>query len=365
MKANYIFDEDWKVLIKFFPASWTVMSRKTGAFTRNRKIKSVKILLRLLLIHLVEGCSLRETSAIAKASGLCDISDVGILKRLRYSSEWFRWMSVELLKNFEIKGFLPPRWLADFNVKSVDASVITEPGSTGSDWRLHYNMNLYNLQCEEFVITGPSKGESFKNFKVLENDLLIGDRAYGRLAGFEHVIKNGGNYIARMKKDAFWIRTEDDEKADIIKLVKHLKYGETADLNVEGYTKKGLSQKMRLCILRKSKLETEKAVKLAKRRASRSQYKLKPETLEYCKYFIIATSLGDEISAKKILDLYRFRWQVEIAFKRLKGILGLGHLPKKDEDSCKAWLHGKMFIALLSQIIVEEGRKISPWGYSL
>jgi|GEM_PF-3181205 hypothetical protein len=30
------------------------------------------------------------------------------------------------------------KWLKEYQVRSVDASVITEPGSTVTDWRLHY-----------------------------------------------------------------------------------------------------------------------------------------------------------------------------------------------------------------------------------
>lgn len=364
METNNIFKEDWNVLLKFFPPGWVAKAKDTGAFTRSRNIKSAKYLLRILLIHLAEGCSLRETAARASMGKLGNISDVALLKRLQTSSEWFRWMSVELLKHqgFEISTL--PNWLKNYTIKSVDASIITEPGSTGSDWRLHYIINLYNLQCDQFIISKPKLGESFKNFQVSKGDLFIGDRAYGRLAGFQYVIDREGDYISRIKKDAFSIRINNLE-VDIIDQIKDLKYGQICDLKVEAFTKGGFNQKLRLCVLKKSKIEAEKSIKLAKRRASRGQYKLKPETLEYCKYFILATSLKEEITAKQILDLYRFRWQVEIAFKRLKSILGLSHLPKKDEKSCMAWLHGKMFVALLSQRIVEEGRKFSPWGYPI
>jgi len=73
----------------------------------------------------------------------------------------------------------------------------------------------------------------------------------------------------------------------------------------------------------------------------------------------------DSISAASILELYRLRWQIELAFKRLKSIFGLGHLPKKDKQSSQAWLHGKMFVAILTQIITDESQLFSPWGYPL
>ena len=34
-------------------------------------------------------------------------------------------------------------------------------------------------------------------------------------------------------------------------------------------------------------------------------------------------------------------------FKRFKSLAQLGHLPKYDDDSAKAWLYGKLLVALL------------------
>jgi hypothetical protein len=72
-----------------------------------------------------------------------------------------------------------------------------------------------------------------------------------------------------------------------------------------------------------------------------------------------------EAPASEILEWYRVRWQVELAFKRMKSLAQLGHLPKYDDRSSRAWLYGKLFIALITQKLVREGRDISPWGYKL
>ena len=63
------------------------------------------------------------------------------------------------------------------------------------------------------------------------------------------------------------------------------------------------------------------------------------------------------------MDLYRARWQVELAFKRLKSLFNFGHLPKHDEESAKAWLFGKLLVGLLSETIIEAADSVSPWGY--
>lgn len=364
MKANIqYFSEDWKVLSRFFPKGWKMQAKTLGALTRQRSINSVNKLLQLLLIHLADGFSLRETVAIAKRGNIADISDVALLKRLKSSSEWFRWMSLELLKRKGIDMKIP-RWLSGYNVKSIDASVITEPGSTGTDWRLHYSIYLFGLQCDQFIITQPNVGESFLNFKVEQGDLFIGDRAYGRFKSLKYVKDNGGDFIVRFKNKAFSLYC-DNEEFKVVEELKVLKVGQIREWPLIASTSEGTELNLRLCAIKKNKKAAEAAIKKVKKVASKKQKTIDPETLELHKYIIILTSLKQEISAKLISELYRCRWQVEIAFKRLKSIMGLGHLPKTDVQSCRAWLHGKMFVALLAQAIVDEGRLFSPWGYPL
>jgi IS4 transposase len=66
-----------------------------------------------------------------------------------------------------------------------------------------------------------------------------------------------------------------------------------------------------------------------------------------------------------VLEYYRFRWQIELLFKQLKSILAMGHLPKYDDQSSRAWLYGKLLVALLTQKLVRLGSAISPWGYDI
>ncbi len=364
MKAtiNYL-NEDWKVLSKFFPEGWEEQSRSLGALTRMRSVSSVSNLLQIFLIHLADGHSLRETVAIAKRAGIADLSDVALLKRLRSSSEWFRWMSLKLLNNRGIE-MKPHRKLARYSIKSIDASVITEPGSTGTNWRLHYSLNLFGLDCDQFIITQPSTGESFLNFKIDENDLLIADRAYGNLQGMKYVKEKGGEFIVRYRTKSFTL-THENKEFDLLKALRELKPRQIKEWNLTARTRDSGQLNLRICAIKKSKKAAEQAIKKARKVAIKKQKSVSEETLEMQKYVIIATSLPEEISAKLVLELYRCRWQVEIAFKRLKSILGLGHLPKFDEQSSKAWLHGKIFTALLSQAIVDQGRLFSPWGYPL
>ena len=95
--------------------------------------------------------------------------------------------------------------------------------------------------------------------------------------------------------------------------------------------------------------ERERTRKRLKRKESDKQISIRPETKLFNEYIVVVTSLSQGISYRDILELYRFRWQVEIYFKRLKSILDFGELPKKVSASVLSWLNGKLMVALLME----------------
>jgi hypothetical protein len=178
-------------------------------------------------------------------------------------------------------------------------------------------------------------------------------------------LDNHGHFLARLKNKAFTLYTTDEKKLDLLQEVSSLPIGQVKDFSVYGILPNKTSLEMRLLVVRKSDDAAAKSIKHAINDQKRKQRKLNSQTLDLHHFIILATSLPDTISSKEITDLYRMRWQIEIAFKRLKSIMGLGHLPKTDIQSCRAWLHGKLFVAQLVQSIVDEGSIFSPWGYPL
>jgi len=88
-------------------------------------------------------------------------------------------------------------------------------------------------------------------------------------------------------------------------------------------------------------------------------------TLEAAGYIFVFTTLGADVPATAILEIYRGRWQVELAFKRLKSLLALGHLKKVDPQGAKAWLQGKLLVAILIETLIALAERFFPWGYPL
>lgn len=355
-------EEDWAVLLSLFPEGWERQAKETGAMERQSGIKIPETLLRLFLLHVARGYSLRETAVRAKESGLATISDVGLLKRLRRSEDWLHWLCTQLVSE---NGVRMPQQKDQGAIRVVDGTIIKEPGKTGSQWRILYSMRLPDLRCDYFALTattGAGTGESFARLPVVKHDLILGDAGYGTAAGIGWVASQGGDVLVRINAQTLPLRQKRDGRFD---LLSHLQTLNTAgaigewrvrlpDTTIEG----------RVCALRKSEEAIQQAHRRIERRASKKQTKTKPETWEYAKYVAVFTTDRTTL-AETILEWYRVRWQIELTFKRLKSLAQLGHLPKYDDQSSRAWLYGKLFVALLTQKLVRIGRELSPWGYVL
>lgn len=358
--------EDWDVLTRFLPDGWQEQARLTGALRRARAFDA-DTLLRSLLIHLAQGCSLRETAARVSASGLASVSDVALWKRLRNSQEWFRWLSERLLERMGLHR-RDTSWSGGYRVILVDASAISEPGSTGTDWRLHYGVLLDSLQCEYFELTDVSGGETFRRFPVGPGDLLMGDRGYAQPPGIRYVATRGADTIVRINLPSVPLKTPGGCDFEQLPRLRKLGIGRAGewDAVLPGIKGKSADVPVRVCAIKKSNEATEQARKKILSIASKKGKKTKPETLEAAAYIVVLTTLPpSKLAAERVLEVYRARWQVELAFKRMKSIVGLGHLPKIDPESARAWLHGKLFVSLLTEAIVHESESFSPWGYPL
>ncbi len=169
--------EHWRILVRFLPKGWEQKAYDLGALARRRKIDSAETLLRLLLIHLADGKSLRTTAAYAKEVGLCDINDVALLHRLQVSERWLCCIAMELQKGLQGTP-LPDHLVKKYRIRFVDGTSISETGSAGTDWRIHYCFKLVNFICDSFIITTPEIGESFERYFVEQGDLMVGDRGY-------------------------------------------------------------------------------------------------------------------------------------------------------------------------------------------
>jgi hypothetical protein len=359
-------DENWEVLLGLLPSDWREQARKLGAVERLRGFTRIEDLLRTLLLHVAHGYSLRETVVRAKASGWGAVSDVALMKRLRQAESWLHLLCLRLL---EEDGVQAPPVPKGCRVRVLDGSVVKEPGRTGGQWRLHYSLQLPSMLCDHLEVTpveGRGVGEKLHRFPARRGDLVLADRGLCNPLGLAQLVQQGADVIVRVNTGSLPLRTRQGKRFDLLKRLSSLAApGKIAEWPVEvGIV--GQPVWGRLCALRKSAEQTQRTVRKIRRKAQRGGPAPKTETLVYAQYVLVFTTLsGTHWSARQVLEWYRLRWQIELIFKRLKTLLQLGHLPKYDEHSSKAWLYGKLFVALLAEKLIRVGRTVSPWGYLL
>ena len=365
MEAGNAVDEDWDLLVSFFPANWKHLARLSGALKGLRQDKSEENLIRVLMLHVGCGFSMRETVVRAKQANLADLSAVALLKRLRKSKDWLYRLCCAL---FEERGFQMKTPLKQ-SLRLIDSTLVKEPGKTGSLWRIHYSFQWPTLACDYFKITateGNGTGDSLRHFPLRPQDYVLADRGYCQASGIHFAVHNQAYVTVRLNPDSIRLQQGGGSGFSLAEKLKTVeKAGQIGQWKVLIPLEGSAPVPARLCVIRKSQAAIPLAQKKLRRRASKRGTELQPETLFYVQYVMVLTTFPEDFPAELILEWYRFRWQIELVFKRFKQIAQLGHLPKYDDESAKAWLYGKLFVALLTEKLIEHACAVSPWGYRL
>jgi hypothetical protein len=352
--------DDWQVVCQLLPVDWQEQARLLGALRRARGFPSAAVLLRTLLVHLAGGCSLKETATNAKQAGWCDVSAVALFKRLLASEQWLRWMANQLWQRQTV-----PPLPHGYRVRAIDATTIGRPGCRGTDWRVHFSVNLADLQCDFLQVTDAHGGETFQRIPVACGDLLLGDRYYSTPPGIAHVAQAGGHVLVRVNHKAlplFDVEGKPFRLADELRVTMVGQVREWPTVVCHG----PCNYQGRLVTVKRDRWSAALERRALRKRAAKKKKRPSEMALFLAGYFFVWTNVPAKIlDAATVLAWYRCRWQIELHIKRLKSILGLGDLPKRREDSCRAWLHGKLLVALLLERLLDNAEHFSPWGYKL
>jgi hypothetical protein len=367
METLELLEHEWTYLLGCIPEQQLDESaRSFGALTRRREVDSASTLLRMAMAYSCCELSLRQTAAWAVAAEIADISDVALLKRLRNAAPWLgHLLAIKLADSAPA----PAMETAGFRIRLVDATALSQPGSHGTDFRLHLGYDLERQAFDSLELTDNKGGETLTRFTFSPGELVLADRGYSHRRGLYSVVQAGADFLVRLSWAAIPLQTLEGAPFDLLAALRELPEAQPQSFAVQvaAAPKQGLPAfpvtLIALCRSEASADETRRRIMIHQ---TNQRYKLQPRTLEMAGYVCLLTSLTPaQLSAADALELYRFRWQIELAFKRLKSLLALGNLPAKDP----ALVHTIIYTKLLAALILNDytGRYLVffPWGYPL
>jgi len=333
-------------------------ARETGAFLRARGIDNAVVLLRLMLGYCLGGKGLRLTAAWAASLGLADVTNVALLYRLRLCGDWFAKLVGKALSE------ACPEAAQGRIIRIVDGTTVPKAGRKAKQdnglWRIHAAFDLPSERFSHFELTDGKGGERLDRIPVVKGEIRLADRAYLAADRIVYVLDGGGDIVIRAGwKRARWLDSEGAPFNLIAALKKAAPAGKI-DIPVWLGRKGRPALDLRLVAVRKPERAIAEAKRKARRAAQRERRNISKETLLAAEWVILVTSLKKETyAADDVLALYRLRWRIELAFKRLKSLIGLKEPPGFDERSAKPWVLAHLLLVLITEPLMSEF-EVSP-----
>ena len=356
--------DHWPEVSARFPAGFDMetTARSRGAFTRAREIKNPEALLRLALAYGGLGMSLRETCAWAEAGGIASLSDPSLLERLCKAGPWLGDIVAALIAG---QTKMPAGRWAGYRLRALDGTSICQPGADRTTWRLHVGYDLATGQVDQLELTDVHGAENLQRLTYRPGDIVLGDRYYARPRDLRPVIDAGADFIVRTGWNSLRLLQPNGEPLDLFAaLAAQAEQESEVQVRIhEGVTVAPPPGPLilRLVIRRKdpeqAEAEQKRLLKDAKKRGKQPD----PRSLEAAKYILLLTSLpAATFPPADILVLYRFRWQIELAFKRFKSLAGLDTLPAKKPELARAWIYARLIVVLMAEQIAGQVPESPP-----
>lgn len=367
-------DSDWTYLAQFLPteAQLEESAHDWGAMKRRRKVRSATDLLRLCLVW--AGChfSLMRTAAWAKQQLGVELTDAALTLRFANCADWLSSVVFDKLA----ERVRPPdaETIGERRVRLIDTSALAAPGAKGTSWQLHLDFDLVRRQLTYLEVTDASQPEDIRRFHLAANDLVIADRRYSQRHQLDHLIGHRTDFIVRLNWRNVPLEGRQGEDFDLFETLRRLPEAQAQSLpvRIKAHPKRKLAaHDVWLVALKKSpeaaEHDRQRLIKQRKAKGGRQKKKkIDPRTLEAAGYILVLTTLSaEQVNAEAVLEMYRFRWQIELEIKRLKSLHRLKELPAKTAPLARTWLLAQMYLALLTEEIADAPSAFSPWGYPL
>lgn len=336
-------------------------ARERRAFLRKREIKDAVSLFRLCMAYGACGMSLRETCAWAEALKLASLSEPSLMERLCKAAPWLGDIVAALVAQ---QAKLPTKRWAGYRLRAVDATAICQPGADRTSWRLHMGFDLASGQVDHLALTDGRGGENLQRLTYRPGEIVLGDRIYARAKNLRGVKHDGADFIVRTGWNSLRLKRPDGGEFDLFATLR-AQEGQEGEVRVrvEEGSDRDAALELRLITWRKTPEQAQAEQKRLLQNAKKRGTKVDPRSLEAAKYVMLVTSLpADVFPTCDVLAIYRFRWQIELAFKRMKSLAGLDELAAKDPALAQAWIYARLIAFLIAEQIAGQVPDSPPYG---
>jgi hypothetical protein len=360
--SQIVQDDAWQALLTQIPVNLEKTAFSSCAYFRHRNFKSAEDLLRLILGY-ATGLSMPFVTAWAAETGLATLTPEALHTRIEAADHWLKTLTAAVLTAHAPTASAVPGALR--RLRLLDGTQAPRPGATGTDWRVHLSLDLGTLTLDEISLTDHHTGESVQRFTLQAGDLVVGDSCYGTRTAVARVREVNAHLIVRVTPSNFPVQTRDGETIDLLAYAATVDQGAAREWAVQtAPTRTQAAMPGRLIIYHLSDTATNRATRRNERRRNRrGNGEAAPDTRLSWQYLILFTTVPAELlSTEAVLDIYRFRWQVELAIKRYKSIVGLSDIRTRTNACCRTVLWAKFLLILLTEYIAGLADDFSPSG---
>jgi hypothetical protein len=353
---KHLIDEDWRYLCQYLPENQSELAKATGTVQRWRQVKNGEELLRIILAYASEDLSLRSTAAWSSQAAL-ELKDTSVLHRLRQAPPLLEKVLAHLLTQ-RLRAEAAPG--PEFRIH--DATVLSLPGSAGTDWRLHAVYDPAQCCLRRVEITDHRGGERLDRDRPQSGDIVCGDRGLAHARGIHAVTEAGAYVLLRMHWQNIRLHDAQGQCVDMDQTLEKADRGKAgAIVYVPLENKPPVPARLLL-----RPLPTEAASRnrqRLRRNAAKKGRTPSATALRLAGYFCLLTTLPESLARDDVvLELYRVRWQIELFFKRCKGLLHFDQLRAFDPRLVRTYCLAKLIEVALIQCLHEEAIAFSPWG---
>lgn len=214
------------------------------------------------------------------------------------------------------------------NLVDLFPGSVNQNGKARDTARIQCRMELKSGECEHVTLQSYRDNDQKFSSNILnsleERDLVLRDMGYWSLKVFRKIIKKGAFILSRFTYHTHILDMKSGKKIELSKLLRSYrrKGVNVLDMNVLVGEKEQLEMRL-IAIKAPQKVEQQRKREMRKDKLE----KRSKDYLELMGWTIFVTNIPKEtLKPKELLEVYGFRWRIEIIFKCWKSKIGLTRL---------------------------------------